>query len=402
MTDAVINVQNLLEQRLQDRTADLAKANELLGREIEKRKQAERALLEEIALRKKAEEALSKSLGEIEGLKDRLQAESDYLKSQMKVTQPQGMVIGESAAMKEVLRLVQKVAPTPSSILIVGETGTGKELIAESIHQASSRHQRGMVKVNCAALPSALVESELFGREKGAYTGALMRQAGRFEAANGSTIFLDEIGELSLEVQVKLLRVLQEGWFERLGNPKPLKVDVRVIAATNRDLTAEIRKGRFREDLFYRLNVFPINVPPLRERREDLPVLVWVFIEEFCTRMGRKITKIPQKSMDILQSHSWPGNVRELRNMIEYSVIISRGEILRIPPLADPAQTSKEIMTLEETERDHILRTLEITHWRIKGPSGAADLLGIKPSTLYSRMEKLRVPTRRKNDQLRI
>jgi len=282
----------------------------------------------------------------------------------------------------------------------MGETGTGKELIAESIHQLSSRKHRGIVKVNCAALPSALVESELFGRERGAYTGALTRQAGRFEIADGSTIFLDEVGELSLEVQAKLLRVLQEGWFERLGNPKPFKVDVRVIAATNRDLAAEMRKGRFREDLFYRLNVFPIRVPPLRERPEDVPVLVWAFIEELCARMGKKISKVSQNAMDILQRYSWPGNVRELRNIMEHSVIISRGETLRIPPLVDPARTSTQIMTLAETEREHILRTLEITRWRIKGPGGAANLLDMKPSTLYSRMEKLGVPTRRKNDQL--
>jgi len=256
-----------------------------------------------------------------------------------------------------------------------------------------------MVKVNCAALPSALVESELFGREKGAYTGALMRQAGRFEAAHGSTIFLDEVAEISPEVQAKLLRVLQEGYFERLGNPKPFKVDVRVIAATNRDLKEEIRKGRFREDLFYRLNVFPIKVPPLRDRPEDVPVLVWTFIEEFCARMGKKITKVPQKSMDALQGHSWPGNVRELRNIMEHSVIISHGEILRIPHLEDSVQTSTRIMTLEEAEREQILRTLELTQWRIKGPRGAAEQLGVNPSTLYSRMEKLGIPTRRQKDQ---
>jgi transcriptional regulator with GAF, ATPase, and Fis domain len=256
-----------------------------------------------------------------------------------------------------------------------------------------------MIKVNCAALPSALVESELFGREKGAYTGALTRQSGRFEAADSSTIFLDEVAELPLEVQAKLLRVLQEGQFERLGNPRPFKVDVRVIAATNRDLTAEMRKGRFREDLFYRLNVFPIKVPPLRERPEDIPLLLWAFIEEFSSRMGKKITKVPQKTMEALQRHSWPGNVRELRNIMEHSVIISRGEILRIPPLEDSVQATEEIMTLEEREREYILRTLEITRWRIKGPNGAAERLGMKPSTLYSRMEKLGIPTRRKKDQ---
>jgi formate hydrogenlyase transcriptional activator len=401
MTDATGDIQNQLERRIQECTADLAKANELLRQEIEHRKRAETALLEEIALRKNAEQALSNSYAEIEVLKNHLQSECNYLDNEMEVSRLQGIIIGESKAMKEVLQLVQQVAQTASSVLIEGQTGTGKELIAESIHQLSSRKHLAMVKVNCAALPSALVESELFGRERGAYTGALTRQVGRFEMANGSTIFLDEIGELSPEVQAKLLRVLQEGRFERLGSPKPFKVDVRVIAATNRDLAAEMRKGHFREDLFYRLNVFPIKVPPLRDRPEDVPILVWAFIEEFCSRMGKKITKVSQSTMDILQRYSWPGNVRELRNIMEHSVIISRGEILRIPPLLDPTQTSAEIMTLEDTEREHILRTLEVTHWRIKGPRGAANLLGMKPSTLYSRMEKLGVPTRRENDQLR-
>jgi transcriptional regulator with GAF, ATPase, and Fis domain len=399
MTDAKRDVQDLLEQRVQESTADLARANELLSREIEHRKQVESTLLQEIAQRKKADEALRNSYAEVEALKDRLQAESDYLKNEVKMTRPQGIVLGESRAMREVLHLVEQVAATTSSVLIVGETGTGKELIAESIHQLSSRRHQEMVKVNCAALPSALVESELFGREKGAYTGALTRQAGRFEAADRSTIFLDEIGELSPGVQAKLLRVLQEGRFERLGNPKPFEVDVRVIAATNRDLAAEMRKGRFREDLFYRLNVFPIGVPPLRERPEDVPILVWAFIAEFCSRMGKKITKVPAKTMEALQRHSWPGNVRELRNIIEHSAIISRGETLRVPPLDDPAQTSTDIIPLEEAEREHILRALEITRWRIKGPRGAAEQLGVKPSTLYSRMEKLSIPTRRKKDQ---
>lgn len=330
----------------------------------------------------------------------RLQAESEYLKEERNLTLSNSIVIGESAAMKEVLHLVEQVASMPSTVLLIGETGTGKELIAELIHHLSPRKNHVIVKVNCAALPAALVESELFGREKGAYTGALMRQAGRFEIADQSTIFLDEIGELPLEVQGKLLRVLQEGQFERLGNPKALKVDVRVIAATNRDLAAEVRKGRFREDLFYRLNVFPIRIPPLRERPEDVPLLIWRFIEEFCSRMGKNITKVPHKSMEILQRHSWPGNVRELRNIMEHSVIISPGETLRIPSLEDSAEPSEKLMTLVETERECIVKTLEITRWRIKGPKGAAERLGIKPSTLYSRMEKLGIPTRRERDRV--
>jgi transcriptional regulator with GAF, ATPase, and Fis domain len=401
MSDTLLDVQNLIGQKVQERTAELTRVNQLLRQQIEELKHAEVDCLREIAQRKKAEEALQNSYAEIRALRERLSAEGDYAKTEIKVTPPDVTILGESKAMKEVLELIQQVAPTPSSVLILGETGTGKELIAESIHRLSSRNRQPIVKVNCAALPSALVESELFGREKGAYTGALMRQAGRFEAAHESSIFLDEIAEISPEVQAKLLRVLQEGWFERLGNPKPFKVDVRVIAATNRDLTEEIRKGRFREDLYYRLNVFPIKVPPLRERFEDVPVLVWAFVEEFCARMGKKISKVPQKAMDALQRYSWPGNVRELRNIMEHSVIISPGEILRIPNLAASAQTSAKIMTLEETEREQILRTLEITQWRIKGPRGAAQQLGVNPSTLYSRMEKLGIPTRRQKDEAR-
>jgi transcriptional regulator with GAF, ATPase, and Fis domain len=396
MIEPLPDFESLLEQRVQERTAELVKANETLREELEQRKQVEKALLEEIAQLKKAEQSARQVPARIE---DWNHNAGDYLQNKG-LGRPQGIVIRESAAMREVMHLVQQVAPTNSSVLLLGETGTGKELIAELIQQLSSRKHREMVKVNCAALPSTLVESELFGREKGAYTGSLTRQAGRFELANGSTIFLDEVGELSSEVQAKLLRVLQEGYFERLGNPKPFKVDVRVIAATNRDLAEDIRKGRFREDLFYRLNVFPIKLPPLRERIEDIPVLVWAFLEEFCMRMGRKISKIPAKTMEALQRYSWPGNVRELRNIMEHSVIISRGEILRIPPLGDAVRTAVGIMTLGETEREHILRTLEVTHWRIKGPGGAASLLGVKPSTLYSRMEKLRVPTRRQRDEL--
>ena len=381
MSDDSPNGPYLAEQSVPEHSVELDQTIQQLKRQIEELKRNEAELLQEIAQLKKAGTAFPKP-----------HVESHLLTAH-------GAIVGESKAIKEILQLVEKVAPTDSSVLIVGETGTGKELIAETIHQMSSRKHLPMVKVNCAALPSALVESELFGRERGAYTGALTRQAGRFEAAHGSTIFLDEIGELPPEVQGKLLRVLQEGWFERLGNPKPLKVDVRVIAATNRDLTEEMRKGHFREDLFYRLNVFPIKVPPLRERPEDVPVLVWVFLGEFCARMGKKITKVPQKTLDLLQRHSWPGNIRELRNIMEHGVIISPGDILRIPNLQDSAETSNKIVTLEEAEREQILKALEITHWRIKGPRGAAEQLGVKPSTLYSRMEKLGVPSRRQKDE---
>jgi formate hydrogenlyase transcriptional activator len=353
----------------------------------------------DITLQKQEHEALLKSYAEIEQLKERLQAEADYLKSEVKVTQDHGEVVGRSAAIRKVLRQAEQVAPTDSSVLIYGETGTGKELIAQTIHRLSPRGSRVMVKVNCAALPSALVESELFGREKGAFTGALMRQIGRFDLADGSTIFLDELGELSFEVQAKLLRVLQEGQFERLGSPKTIKVNVRVIGATNHDLAEEVQKGRFRADLYYRLNVFPIRVPPLRDRPEDIPLMVWAFIEEFSSRMGKKITQVPRKTMEVLQRHPWPGNVRELRNVIEHSTIITADETLRVPMLEQANPEAMPFHTLADSEREHIMKALEKTNWRIKGPDGAATLLGLNPSTLYGRMRKLGIPSHsRKED----
>jgi len=345
--------------------------------------------------RKVTDQALRESMAENERLRERLQAESDYLKAEIKVTQAHGEVIGRSRAIRQVLSQVEQVAPTDSSVLIRGETGTGKELIAQAIHRLSPRQGRVMVKVNCAALPSALVESELFGREKGAFTGALTRQVGRFEVADGSTIFLDEIGELSLEVQAKLLRVLQEGQFERLGSPNTIKVNVRVIAATNRDLAEELRAGRFRKDLYYRLNVFPIRVPPLRERAEDIPMLVWAFLKEFSSRMGKKITQVPRQTMEALQSHPWPGNVRELRNVIEHGAIVTSGDTLKVPMLLDADAGVPPAETLASSQQEHILKALEKTGWRIKGPRGAATMLGINPSTLYSRMQKLGIPNRR-------
>ena len=331
-------------------------------------------------------------------MKDRLQAESDYLKAEIKVTQAHSEIIGRGQGIKRVLHQVEQVAPANCPVLVSGETGTGKELIAQEIHRLSGRKDRVMVLVNCAALPSALVESELFGRERGAYTGALTAQVGRFEIANGSTIFLDEVGELSMEVQAKLLRVLQQGEFQRLGSPKTHKVDVRIIAATNRDLAEEVRKGRFREDLYYRLRVFPIEIPPLRERLEDIPLLVFAFMEEFTTRMGKKISNIPRKAMEALQRHSWPGNIRELRNVIEHIVIVSSGETLKVSFLGDSPSRDAQPVTLAEAEREHILKTLENTSWRIKGPHGAAARLALQPSTLYSRMQKLGIPHRRQKD----
>jgi formate hydrogenlyase transcriptional activator len=357
-------------------------------------------VIRDITERRQREEALKQSYAEIARLKDRLQAESDYLKAEIKIVQPSGEVTGQSAAIQKVLRLVEQVAPTDSSVLIRGETGSGKELVAQAIHRQSSRRSKLMVKVNCAALPSGLIESELFGREKGAFTGAMTRQVGRFEVADGSTLFLDEIGELSLEVQAKLLRVLEAGEFERLGSPKTIKVDVRVIAATNRDLAEQIKKGRFREDLYYRLNVFPIRVPPLRERAEDIPVLVWAFLEEFSSRMGKKITQVPRRTLEALQRHSWPGNVRELRNVIEHGAILTNGDTLRVPLLEDAARVAAPQPTLADAERELICRALEGTHWHVKGPRGAAAALGLNPSTLYSRMKKLGIrPPERAGDE---
>jgi PAS domain S-box-containing protein len=353
----------------------------------------------EISQRKLAEEALIQSQTEIKELKERLAAESQYLKSEIKTIDRHGEIIGASSGIKRVLHQVEQVAPADCTVLITGETGTGKELIAQEIHRLSPRKDKMILMVNCAALPSALIENELFGRERGAYTGALTSQVGRFQAADNSTIFLDEVSEVSMEVQAKLLRVLQQGEFQRLGSSKTHKVNVRVIAATNRDLAEDVRKGKFREDLYYRLKVFPIAIPPLRERLEDIPRMVFAFMEEFSMRMGKKITKISHKAMEALQKHSWPGNVRELRNVIEHSVILSTGDTLKLSFLGDSPTREPQPVTLAEAEREHILKTLEITHWRIKGKHGAADRLDMEPSTLYSRMQKLGIPTRRQKEE---
>jgi formate hydrogenlyase transcriptional activator len=346
-------------------------------------------VLQDITERRRAEEWLRLSYAETERQKDRLQAESDYLKAEIKVVHAQHEIIGQSAAIRKVLGLVEQVAPMDSSVLIHGETGTGKELVAQAIHRLSPRGRHVMVKINCAALPAGLVESELFGREKGAFTGALTRQVGRFEVADGSTLFLDEVSELPPDVQVKLLRVLQEGEFERLGSPRTIKVNVRVIAATNRDLADEVRKGRFRQDLYYRLNVFPIHVPPLRQRTEDIPPLVWSFLRDLCARMGKKITQVPRSTMEALQRAPWPGNVRELRNVIEHGAIVTTGDTLIVPMLAEASPMAARPQALADVEREHILKALESAGWRIKGPKGAAAALGINYGTLYGRMKKL-------------
>jgi transcriptional regulator with GAF, ATPase, and Fis domain len=338
--------------------------------------------------RQRADLALRQALEEVERLKDRLQQENLYLRQEVKGLHGRDPIFGESAAIRLALAQAEQVAPTSSTVLLLGETGSGKERFASFIHDRSPRHARAMVRVNCSAIPDALIESELFGREKGAYTGALSRQIGRFELASGSTIFLDEIGDLPPDVQVKLLRVLEEKQIERLGSPRPVPVDVRIIAATNQDLEKAVRDGAFRQDLYYRLNVFPLTVPPLRERVEDIPLLVRTFVEEFATAMGKRIESIPRASVEALVRYAWPGNVRELRNVIERAMILASGPTLRIdlPSLGPGASASQQ---LRGVERDHILGVLNRANWRIRGANGAAETLGMKPSTLESRMKKL-------------
>jgi transcriptional regulator with GAF, ATPase, and Fis domain len=300
------------------------------------------------------------------------------------------LIVTTSPIVLQALAQAEQVAPTPATVLLLGETGVGKQMFAQAIHELSPRRQRPMVRVNCAAIPSALIESELFGRERGAYTGAVTRQIGRFETANLSTIFLDEIGELPAEVQVKLLSVLHERVIERLGSSQSIKVDVRIIAATNRNLEKAVEDKSFREDLFYRLNVFPIVVPPLRDRAEDIPGLAWEFIDEFSKSLGKPIESIAKESMRQLQAYSWPGNVRELRNVIERAVILATGARLTVPvPQAPGSRQAPSSATLMNVETDHIRATLESTNWRIRGEGGAAERLGLKPTTLESRMAKL-------------
>ena len=347
---------------------------------------------------KHVQEQLQKSYAEVKRLEERLRAESMYLREEIKESGKFNEIIGQSEAIKEVLRRVEQVAFTDSIVLITGETGTGKELIARAIHSLSNHKEKVMVKVDCAALPPTLIESELFGREKGAYTGALSRQSGRFETADGSTLFLDEIGELGVEIQAKLLRVVQDGDFERLGSAKTCHVNVRLIAATHRDLPERVKNGTFREDLFYRLNVFPIHVPPLRDRPEDIPLLVMTFVREFEKKMGKKIRSVPSRMMDELRCYPWPGNIRELRNVIERAVIVTSGEKLNLQlPKSLIAPTSR---TLRQAEYQHIMSILERTAWRIKGPNGAATILGVKPSTLYAVMRRLHIPTGHERDDI--
>jgi PAS domain S-box-containing protein len=347
------------------------------------------AVLGSLLARCESDEALRQTILQIEHMRDRARAETLYLRRESQERAGTGVIIGQSQAIRNVLEQARQVAATDSTVLLLGETGTGKELIAAHIHELSARRNRIMVRVNCSAIPSTLMESELFGREKGAFTGALARQIGRFELADHSTIFLDEIGELPPDVQVKLLRVLEERQIERLGSPKGVHVDVRIIAATHRNLEQRIGEGAFRDDLFYRLNVFPIQVPPLRDRVEDIPLLVWRFVDEFAKAFGKRVDTISREDMAVLQRYSWPGNIRELRNVVERAMIVSTGTQLSIPLPAVAHPAGKRSLKLNDVEREHIQSVLDSSGWRIRGAAGAASLLGLKPTTLEARMAKL-------------
>jgi formate hydrogenlyase transcriptional activator len=336
--------------------------------------------------------------GQMRKLKDNFSEERVYLEDEIRSELNFEEIVGRSAVLQRVLRQVEVVAPTDSGVLIQGETGTGKELIARAIHNLSSRRDRPFIKLNCAAIPSGLLESELFGHEKGAFTGAIMRKAGRFEVADKGTLFLDEVGDIPLELQPKLLRVLQEHEFERLGSTRTQQVDVRVIAATHRDLKQMSEEGKFRNDLFYRLHVFPLSVPPLRDRREDIPILVRHYVDKYARRMNRRIETIPSHAMEVFANYPWPGNVRELQNFIERAVILSPGSVLR-PPLTELKQSSlpspnSKLSTAEEAERERVLQAIRASNWVVGGPNGAAARLGMKRTTLAYRIRKLNISVR--------
>lgn len=339
-------------------------------------------------------QALTTALAQLDASKNQLQAENTYLRDEIKETGGFGEIVTQSPAFTPILRKVEQVAPTPTTVLILGESGTGKELLARAIHQHSPRKNQPMIKVNCAALPPNLFESELFGHEKGSFTGAVNQKIGRFELANKGTIFLDEIGEMPLDLQVKLLRVLQEGEFERVGGTKTINVQVRVIAATNRDLETEVQAGNFRADLYYRLNVFPIRSLPLRDRKDDIPVLVRHFCDKHGPAMNRRIEQIPTSVINTLMAYNWPGNVRELENIVERALIGSPGRQLELgdsPGLDRNSALARSVSprTLEECEREHIISVLEQTKWKVSGENGAARILDIIPTTLESKMKKL-------------
>ena len=386
-----------LNNQLTNMHRELSKKNaelEMLKTRLEQRVAEKTAdLTQEISRREETEKKLRKALTDIEQLKEQIQSDYTYLRDELKQEHNFEDIIGESDALKYVFFKIEQVAATDSTVLLLGETGTGKELVARAIHNMSPRKNRPLVKVDCAALPPNLIESELFGRERGAFTGSQEKQIGRFEFADGSTIFLDEIGELPIELQVKLLRVIQDSEFERLGSNRPIKVNVRIITATNRNLENEIRTGCFRKDLWYRLNVFPITLPPLRKRVDDIPLLVNEFVKRFSKKIGRVITKIPDNTMEILKRYPWPGNIRELQNVIERAVINTRGAVLnladtlQVPVEMDEAANGKK--SLQDMEHETIVRVLEETDWKIEGKNGAADILGINPSTLRGRMRKL-------------
>jgi DNA-binding NtrC family response regulator len=368
-----------LEQTVLERTGELTRSNLQLTQEIEERKRAEKSL--------------QGTYAEIKELKDRLQAENIYLQQEVDQRYNFGEIIGQSGVLTHVFSQVEQVAPMHATVLLLGETGTGKGVVARAIHSRSARKNRPMITVNCTTLPATLVESELFGRERGAFTGAGERQIGRFELADGGTIFLDEIGEMPLELQCKLLRVIQDGEFERLGSPRTLKTDVRIIAATNRKLEDEVKNGRFREDLYYRLNVFPITMPPLRQRSEDIPQLVNHFVTKFNHKIGKKIETVSKDTLNALQEYSWPGNVRELESVIERAVIISQGSALQVLDRFETfrkieEESGQEVKAMVELERDHVLKVLLKTGWRIEGKNGAAGILGLNASTLRARMRK--------------
>jgi len=376
-SEALLKAYAEVEKRVVERTAELVESNKDLELEI--------------VNRKKSEELLHKSFSEIQTLKNQLEAENVYFRQEAMLKHHFDNVIGQSNALKYVLYRAEQVAPTNATVLILGETGTGKGVVAGVIHQMSPTRDRALVTVNCAALPANLIESELFGREKGAFTGADTRQIGRFEIANGSTICLDEVAELPLEVQAKLLRVIQHNEFERLGSSRTIKVNVRIVATTNRNLEGEVRKGKFRQDLFYRLNVFPITVPPLRQRKEDIPLLVEALTERYARKLGKHFKSINKDTMKVLQDYPWPGNIRELENVIERAVILCPGPVLQ---LIDKLETSavcasSGLKTMEETERGQIRKTLSETRWRINGKKGAAAILDLHPSTLRAKMHKL-------------
>ncbi|MBN2644282.1 MAG: sigma 54-interacting transcriptional regulator, partial [Desulfuromonadaceae bacterium] len=362
--------QQELESLVNDRTEDLTAANRKLTQEIEERRTAETNL--------------QSAFTEIKQLTEKLRVENIELKQVLTRGDDFSEIIGQSPAISYVFYRIDQVAPQDTTVLLHGETGSGKGLVARAIHRRSSRKDRPMITVNCTALPGNLIESELFGREKGAFTGAHARQLGRFELADGGTIFLDEIGEMPLELQVKLLRVLQDGEFERLGSPRTIKVDVRVIAASNRNLEEEIKAGRFREDLFYRLSVFPVTIPPLRQRSEDIPLLVNHFVAKYNRKTGKQISSVSKETLHALQDYHWPGNVRELESIIERAVITSPGNALQVQDRFETFRKpeTQDVKALADLERDHILQVLQKTGWRIEGKNGAALLRGLNPSTL--------------------